>query len=81
MTRMHLLEEQIQEQSQVKIHSTVEATDNVENKVGEIITPIYNDINSPYNQTPRWSDNCVTDLNGTVYMDNGRWDMIPCPNC
>ncbi len=84
MSRMHLLVEE-QKQSAKKwseVNPTINATDDVENKVdGIITTPTYFDTNSPYNQTLRWSDNCVTDLNGTVFMNNGIWDMIPCTNC
>lgn len=60
---------------------TTKATGDVQKEVDMIIPEDFSETNSPYNQTPRWSDNCVTDLNGTVFMDNGRWDMIPCPNC
>jgi len=64
-----------------QIPPTTKATGNVQKQVGNLIPENFSETDSPHNQTPRWSDNCVTDLNGTVFMDNGIWDMIPCPNC
>ncbi len=55
----------------------ISAPNYIWDKVNQIVTWDYNDTNSPYCQTPHWSDNCVV-IWDTTFMQNSRWEMIAC---
>ena len=63
------------------IKPTTKATDDVKNQIDEIIPENFSETDSPYNQPLTWSDNCVTGRDSTVFIENGQWDMISCPDC